>query len=60
MSVEAKESGSPPADDWRALELRSAATMPAAAVLSLLACSEEGLSTAETQHLLPLVGPNAL
>ncbi|HEX2708015.1 MAG TPA: magnesium-translocating P-type ATPase, partial [Solirubrobacterales bacterium] len=62
MAVEARgtETKSPPADDWRPLQLRSAATMPCGDVLSALASAENGLSTAEAQRRLRQVGPNAL
>ncbi len=60
IAVETRYTESTPTDDWRRLQLRSAATMPAEAVLAALASSREGLSGAEVKRRLQQVGPNAL
>jgi Mg2+-importing ATPase len=60
MAVEAGRIESPAAGAWRSPELRSAAMTSAGDVLRALASAEDGLSTAEAQRRLQLVGPNAL
>jgi Mg2+-importing ATPase len=60
MAVEVRRTESPPANAWRALQLRSAATMSPAGVLGALASEENGLSPAEARRRLQQVGPNAL
>ncbi|HUO71145.1 MAG TPA: magnesium-translocating P-type ATPase [Solirubrobacteraceae bacterium] len=60
MAVAAEQDRRATSGSWRALELRSAATMDSDTVLGSLGSSSRGLSSAEAARRLEQVGPNAL